>query len=58
MTDSDPDPDPDTDPKLDKALSELLAQVERESISPRLRKLAERLEAVLNRRRSADQDPG
>lgn len=35
------------DPELDKALSELLVQAEKEPISPRLRELAKRLEAAL-----------
>ncbi|QRZ12141.1 hypothetical protein JWJ88_05690 [Paracoccus methylovorus] len=38
---------PIVDPDLDKALSELLAQTEKEPISPRLRDLAKRLEAAL-----------
>lgn len=38
---------PVVDPELDKALSELLAQTEKEPISPRLRELAKRLEAAL-----------
>lgn len=38
---------PLVDPELDKALSELLAQTEKEPISPRLRELAKRLEAAL-----------
>ncbi len=38
---------PVVDPELDKALSELLAQTAREPISPRLRELAQQLEAAL-----------
>ena len=38
---------PVVDPELDKALSELLAQTEKEPVSPRLRELAKRLEAAL-----------
>ncbi|WCR18746.1 hypothetical protein [Paracoccus alcaliphilus] len=39
--------DPVLDPKLGAALSELLAQVDAEPISPRLRELARQLEAAL-----------
>lgn len=35
------------DPELDKALTELLAQTAKEPISPRLRDLAQQLEAAL-----------
>ncbi|REG54134.1 hypothetical protein EQ718_10800 [Paracoccus versutus] len=42
---------PIVDPELDKALSELLAQTEREPISPRLRELARRLETALDEAR-------
>lgn len=35
------------DPQLDKPLTELLAQTEKEPISPRQRELARRLEAAL-----------
>lgn len=38
---------PVVDPELDEALSELLAQTAREPISPRLRQLAQQLEAAL-----------
>jgi hypothetical protein len=38
---------PIVDPEIDKALSELLAQTEKEPISPRLRELSKRLEAAL-----------
>lgn len=42
---------PVVDPELDKALSELLAQTEKEPISPRLRALAKRLETALEEAR-------
>ena len=38
---------PVVDPELDKALSDLLAQTAKEPISPRLRELAQQLEAAL-----------
>lgn len=40
------------DPELDKALSELLQQAEKEAISPRLRDLAQQLELALQRARN------
>ncbi|MEF9604876.1 hypothetical protein O4J55_22145 [Paracoccus sp. PXZ] len=51
---------PIVDPALDKALSELLAQTEKEAVSPRLRELARRLEAALEdaRHRQAGQGGG
>lgn len=39
------------DPELEKALSELLVQTEKEPISPRLRQLAKRLEEALQNAR-------
>jgi len=48
---------PVVDPELDKALSDLLAQTAKEPISPRLRELAQQLEAALaqaRRRRGRD----
>ncbi|RDW12819.1 hypothetical protein [Paracoccus thiocyanatus] len=47
---------PVVDPELDKALSELLAQTEREPISPRLRELAKRLETALDDARHRQRD--
>ena len=40
------------DPELDKALSDLLVQTEKETISPRLRELAQQLEQALQRARN------
>ncbi|WP_323717950.1 hypothetical protein [Paracoccus aminovorans] len=48
---------PVVDPELDKALSELLAQTEKEPISPRLRELAKRLEAALDDARQRRSGP-
>lgn len=42
---------PAIDPELDKVLSELLVQTEKEVISPRLRDLARQLEVALERAR-------
>lgn len=48
---------PVVDPELDKALSELLAQTEKEPISPRLRELAKRLEVALEDARQRRDGP-
>ncbi|CAM3188945.1 hypothetical protein SAMN04488021_11177 [Paracoccus aminovorans] len=48
---------PVVDPELDKALSELLAQTEKEPISPRLRELAKRLESALDDARQRRSGP-
>ncbi len=45
--------DPEADSRLDAALSELLAQVDAEPISPRPRELAQRLEAALRQSRKS-----
>ncbi|UFM64464.1 hypothetical protein LOS78_20600 (plasmid) [Paracoccus sp. MA] len=50
--------DPEPDPELDRALADLLAQTEKEPVSPRLRELARRLETALEDARHRRAGPG